>query len=357
MRLAFLLPNYSGHVVGSTSVYYRFARELARRGHRVDVFHPCLVTDRPSSRERIRAVAWSLAKSLSSKPVPWVDFPPGVRPRFRPRLEGLELSHDRVVAFSWKAIEALGRVRFGGRAFGYVVEYETWAEAAPDLKARMESAYRRDIPMLCSSKVVESMLLEVGVRTPRLCVHGIDMGGTARSTPPERRPDGRIGFPIRMEGVKSPEVLREAIALLRARFGRSVELWGFGHADVPDGMRSLLDEFHVQPSDERLAELYGGSAIFAIPSRKEGFGMPAAEAMAGGCAVVSTDNGGIRTFGTDGENCVLVPPDSPKALAGAIGDLVADPSRRVELARRAPGSVDFLRWSEAGERLVRGLEA
>jgi glycosyltransferase involved in cell wall biosynthesis len=220
----------------------------------------------------------------------------------------------------------------------------------------MESAYRSRIPMLCGSEVVEAMLREVGAPDLRPCAIGVDLENFAMRSPPDSRPAGRIGFPVRMESVKSPEVLMETIALLREKFGRSLEIWGFGPLEVPDGFVSLFDEFHLRPSDERLAALYEGSAIFAIPSRKEGFGLPAAEAMASGCAVVSTDNGGIRTFGVDGENCVLVPPESPRALADAIGELVADPPRRIALARRAAGSVDRLRWSHAGDRFAKGLE-
>jgi glycosyltransferase involved in cell wall biosynthesis len=356
MRIAFLLPNYSSHVVGSALVYYRYANELVARGHEVDIFHPCIVTDEAGVRERIRSVAWSVAKSVVSRPVPWMEFPKGAKPRFRPRLEGLDLSHDVVIAFSWRMVEALDRIRFRGRAYGYIVEYETWAEADPARKARMETAYRKSLPMLCSSRIVESMLREVGATDVRSCILGVDVGRYAVGTPPEDRPRGRIGFPVRMEPVKSPDVLERTLSLLRERFGSDVSLWGFGHPGASAGIRRLLDEYRVDPSDEELAGLYGSSSIFAIPSRKEGFGIPAAEAMASGCAVVSTDNGGIRTFGVDGDNCVLVPPESPQSLADAIGALVEDPERRLELARRAPDSVRFLGWSEAGERFARGLE-
>lgn len=355
MKVAFLLPNYSGHVVGSTSVYYNFARELAARGHLVDVFHPGSEGAVGSPLQNLRSRLWAVKKSLLAKPVPWFDFPYGVRPWFRPWLEGLDLGHDFVVAFSWKAVEALAGIRVRGEAVGYIVEYETWAEADPARKARMEAAYRNGLPMLCSSKVVESMLHEVGVSDVRLCVHGVDIELNRVRTPVEQRAPGRIGFPIRMEPVKSPEVLEAALRLLRARFGTAVSLWGFGHGSAPAAIVDLLDDYHVHPSDSSLAALYDGSAIFAVPSRKEGFGMPAAEAMSSGCAVVSTDNGGISTFGVDGENCLIVPAGSPDALADAVGELVTDPARRIGLAHRAPDSVRFLRWTEAGERLVRRM--
>ena len=355
MNIALLLPNYSGHVVGSLLVYYRYAQCLADAGHRVDIYHPALVDDSPSLKQRARAVAWSIAKNLSAKPVPWMDFPAGVKARFRPRLEGLRLDHDRVVAFSWRMIEALEQIQCRGTTYGYVVEYETWAEASPDRKARMEASYRRDLPLLCSSRAVESMLREVGATDIRLCVHGVDVDIHRKQGPNTAKDPRRVGFPVRMEPVKSPEVIEATARLLKARFGEAVCLWGFGGPSTPSKLTSLFDEFHIHPSNQELSELYGKSGIFAIASRKEGFGMPAAEAMASGCAVVSTDNGGIRTFGFDGQNCLLVPPDSPQALADAIGSLLEDPTRRAALGAAAPASVDFLRWDAAGERFLAQL--
>lgn len=357
MKIAFLIPNYSGHVVGSLLVYYRYAVILAQAGHEVDLFHPVIVEDDPSFPTRVRAVVWALAKKWSSKPIPWFEFPPRVKLHFRPSLEGMVLPHDIVVAFSWRMVEALASIRAAGKRFGYIVEYETWAEAQPQRKLRMEAAYRRELPLLCSSTAVEGMLREVGACDIRLCVHGVEVDRFAKAKEGIAREAGRIGFPVRMEAVKSPEVLREAVGLLRTRYGNTVLLWGYGHSSTPPDMAELFDEFHPSPSDAALAELYARSAIFAIPSRKEGFGMPAAEAMSAGCAVASTDNGGIRTFGIDGLNCLLVPPDSPSALAEAVGRLLDDTELRRTISERAPDSVSFLRWEFAGSRLLEQLGA
>ena len=355
MRIAFLLPNYAGKVVGSLLVYYRFAEQLAAAGHQVDVFHPALPHGPSSFREHLRGALWAIWKNWSRHPIPWIELPKGVRPRFRTRLEGLVSCHDRVVAFSWKAVAALDQVRTTGRVFGYVVEYETWAEADPATKALMEAAYRRPMPFLCSSRAVEDMLLRVGARDVRLCLHGIDAPRIGRPSPPGSVV--RIGFPIRMEPVKSPEVLEECLRLLKGRFGERVNLWGFGNHDVPDQFLRLLDEYSSHPSNQELSALYAGSDIFAVPSRKEGFGMPAAEAMIHGCAVVSTDNGGIRTFGEHDRNCLIVPSDSGEVLATAVASLVEDPARRAALSAAAPNSVDFLRWEEAGRRLREAIGA
>jgi len=354
LRIAFLLPNYSGNWVGSTLVYYRLAGELAAAGHQVDVWHPAVDEEKRDLRAELRGRLWAVRRARMAKPVTWHDFPNGVRPRFRSGLGGLSLDHDLVVAFSWRALEALDRIRTTGSVFGYVVEYETWVEADPALRARMRRAYLRGIPLLCSSEAVRGMLLETGCRDVRPCVHGIDRD-TYRADASATRPPLRVGCPVRMEPVKSPEVLESALRTLRERHGSRLSLWGFGGRHAPASLLELFDELHPSPSSPELAALYNGSGVFVLPSRLEGFGMPAAEAISCGAATVVADNGGIHTFGRHGENCWIVPPDDPSAIVEAVERLAEDDALRNRLSLEGPGSLEFLSWSAAGARLRTAL--
>ena len=67
--------------------------------------------------------------------------------------------------------------------------------------------------------------------------------------------------------------------------------------------------------------------IVVSPSLYEGFGLPAAEAMACGAAVIATTAGAFPEFIEDGCTGILVPPGDAGALAAAIKSLLADPSR------------------------------
>jgi len=52
-------------------------------------------------------------------------------------------------------------------------------------------------------------------------------------------------------------------------------------------------------------------------------------------ALVGTNVGGIAEQIEDGVNGLLVPPDNPEALAGALEKVISDPSYRYNLARAA----------------------
>jgi glycosyltransferase involved in cell wall biosynthesis len=79
---------------------------------------------------------------------------------------------------------------------------------------------------------------------------------------------------------------------------------------------------------EELARLYCEHEVLVSPSLYEGFGLPAAEAMACGTPVVATTAGAFPETIVDGETGVLVRPGDAAALADAIQMLLGDGERR-----------------------------
>ncbi len=107
-------------------------------------------------------------------------------------------------------------------------------------------------------------------------------------------------------------------------------------------------------SEGDLAAWYRRAQVLVSPSLYEGFGLPAAEAMASGTPVVATDAGALPEVVADGETGVIVPAADPRALADAIATLLADPARC-----RAYGEAGRARVLErfTWQQHVRGLEA
>ena len=89
----------------------------------------------------------------------------------------------------------------------------------------------------------------------------------------------------------------------------------------------------VAPSG--LGRYYERAAVVCVPSRREGYGMVAREAMAYGRPVVATAVGGLRDAVDDGETGVLVEPNDPPALRRALAALLADPAQRARLGAAA----------------------
>ncbi|HYF62990.1 MAG TPA: glycosyltransferase family 1 protein, partial [Herpetosiphonaceae bacterium] len=89
--------------------------------------------------------------------------------------------------------------------------------------------------------------------------------------------------------------------------------------------------FIEKPSDADVNWLLSACRVYVNPSRYEGFGLPALDALACGApAVVSASSSLPEVVGDAAEQA---PPDDVGAWADAIGRLWHDPDRRAELGR------------------------
>ena len=80
--------------------------------------------------------------------------------------------------------------------------------------------------------------------------------------------------------------------------------------------------------------LLSAADAFVLPSRWEGFGLAAVEAMAAGLPVVATAVEGPGEIVLDGQTGLLIPPDDPEALGSALMRVVEDPPLRKRWGRR-----------------------
>jgi glycosyltransferase involved in cell wall biosynthesis len=157
-----------------------------------------------------------------------------------------------------------------------------------------------------------------------------------RVVPPETAPH------VLYAGRLSPEKgIEEFVA---ASEGLPRVIVGGGPVDVPEGVGPVAD----------VGPYYDRAAVVAVPSRREGYGMVAREAMAHGRAVVAADVGGLRDAIEDGVDGVLVPARDVQALRAALERLLADPQLRARLGAAARAKAER-EWSRAAmaEALVR----
>lgn len=180
---------------------------------------------------------------------------------------------------------------------------------------------------------------------------------------PLRERDAGDAFHVAMVGRLSPrkgvDVLLEAIALLRAR-GVDASLSVAG--SIFPGYEWYEDELRERAARPDLAghvELLGyvrptwpvleEADAVVVPSRAEPFGNTAVEAMHAARPLVASRVQGLAEVVTDRVTGLLVPPEDPQALAGALGRIAGDASLAASLAAAGRREAEE-RFSTSGYR-------
>jgi glycosyltransferase involved in cell wall biosynthesis len=161
-----------------------------------------------------------------------------------------------------------------------------------------------------------------------------------------RRPNGILYNGNSDDRNKGARYLLEAAALLRDR-GIDFHLTFVdrpGAEMAPRMVRELSLGDRVTFTGRlpvvELVRTHNEASLFVSPSLYEGFGLPAAEAMACGTPVVATTAGAFPEVIADGETGILVPPADAGALAGAIAALLANPARRAAMGAAATRRIE-----------------
>jgi glycosyltransferase involved in cell wall biosynthesis len=198
---------------------------------------------------------------------------------------------------------------------------------------------RRAAVVVCASKALAGDASALGARDVRVVPTGVAIPSSVAE--PDDPP--HVLYVGRLSEEKGVRELAEAAC-------------GLPLVVVGDGpLRSLFPHAvgFVPPS--QLGPYYERAAVVVVPSRREGYGVAAREAMAHGRPVVASAVGGLLDAVEDGVTGVLVPPGDVSALRDALTGFLADDVRRHTLGERAARRAAELFSVELGVRALIAL--
>jgi glycosyltransferase involved in cell wall biosynthesis len=350
MKITFLLPGPSFGPVGGFKVVYEFANRLALRGHDVAVAHPVKPSPRLDRRQRLAARYGQARTVLTGRLRPnWHAMERTVR-----MLAPVDASPhrlpdaDALIATAWQTAPWVADAPPAkGRKYYLLQHYETWRDGTEDVVAE---TWRLPLHKLVIAEWLEDIAHAMGQaeRTSRISI-GVDVEDFGLDVPLDARDAATVGMLWHREsykgtadGLAALEAARQHIAGLRCL--------AFGVMPRPEDLPAWI-EYQQAPSRPALRALYNRCSAFLQPSRSEGWGLPAAEAMLCGCALVTTDNGGSREYALHDETALVVPVGSAADMARCLTSVMLDADLRRRLAEAGRRRVEGITWERAADRL------
>jgi glycosyltransferase involved in cell wall biosynthesis len=219
------------------------------------------------------------------------------------------------------------------------------------------------------SDTIRETLLSGGVKASLIQViyEGVDLHWIDCQQPVgDRLGNGNlvVGTVAHFSHEKGHETLLKAAASLASRFGNVTYLL-VGDGELRARLHRLTEELkiasHVSFTGFRsdCEALMKHFDVFCLPSRSEGLSSAILSAMANRLPVVATNVGGIPELVVNGQTGLLVEPDNPPQLAGALSRLLDSRELRRQLGhegrRRIESHFTLDRKLDETESLYRRL--
>lgn len=333
LRIGILCP-YSLTIPGGVqSQVLGLSRELRRRGHRTRVLGPC---DGPPPESFVTPLGNSLPTAANGSIAPIAPDPPATLRTLRAlNDEAFDVIHLHEPLSPGPTLTALLVHR--------APTVGTFHAAGTSASYRMLTGplsriiHRLDTKVVVSKDALHLVQAHLG-GDYEVLFNGVEYEQIRAATPyPSGSGRPSVFFCGRHEERKGLRVLIDALAHIDA----DIEVLIAGEGPDTDALRerSRSDSRAIwlgRISDEEKFARLRAADVFCAPSLGgESFGVVLIEAMAAGATVVASALDGYRNVATDDVDSILVPPDDPAALAGALTRAIGDETLSARL--RAAG--------------------
>ena len=343
--------------MGGIRAVYEYSNNLARRGHDVVVLHarkmPQWALPPAGLEMRLRRIADRARNRLLKPPVQWQFIEPGVSLRFVEDLSAANIPDGDVVVATWWATALIQQeypASKGMRAH-LIQHYEDWTR---NDKLLIQAWRSPSLKIVIAQWLMEKGL-ELGVPRSDLAYirYGMNHNLFRLISPIEGRPQ-RVAMFYSAQAWKGGEDGVRALEETKAR-NPKLEAVLFGVDRRPRSLPRWIEYIRNPPQQALVRDIYNGSSIYLCPSWSEGWGLPAGEAMACGCALVSAETGGVREFAEHGVTALLSRARMPGGLADNLSTALTRPDVQQRIASAGHQRIQEFTWERSTDSLISAL--
>jgi D-inositol-3-phosphate glycosyltransferase len=368
---------------GGMSVYIReLARELGKRGHKIDVFTRVHDPRDPlieALSKNVRLVHLKVGGEETMHKLVLYSYLPDFACALEAFRKDNDLRYDLIFSHYWLSAQVGQEVRLWWgvpnfamfHTLGVIKNSLGVGEEEPELRIETEKELAQNCDRIIATTEREKRVLADLCIAPPDRVGVVPCGVNTRVFHPIERDAARakvglgeekvVLFVGRIEPLKGIDLLMNAFASLPSR--ESTKLVIVGGDDESDdeinelsrlsdrlGMQNMVT-FAGAVNHALMPYYYSAADVCVVPSHYESFGLVALESLACGTPVVATDVGDLSNIIRDGETGYVIADHSAESLSEKIAEVLSWPRRTQRRTRLIRSSVAGHSWGNVAKRI------
>ncbi|MBK5721227.1 glycosyltransferase family 4 protein [Dysgonomonas sp. Marseille-P4677] len=350
LKINMVLPYFGSRAGGGLKVMYEYAKRLSARGHDITIYSSVRTNYRQEyNKSDFTLKRKCLIKSIKGRQRPkWFSLPKDIICKIIPYVSDTYIRNADVCISTWWAIayHISGLSLSKGVKFNLIQAYETimTSESENDV----HDSYKLPINHIVISSYLEK-IVSCYAKNGRISYipNAIDLDIYKLIIPIENRIPQTLILRYSSSKYKACKYAIEAFIHLKEKYA-DLDVILFSSEKKPDNLPRWMK--YIYGSSDTVP-LYNKSAIYVSSSITEGWPLPPMEAMACGCACVCTNIPSHLSYMIDGENALLVEPESVDDLITRISYLIDNSHKRIELAKHSNLLIKQYDWECSVDKL------
>lgn len=329
MKITILFHTSPRVAGGGTKVLYEYANYLVRRGNCVEIVYMAnQLWSNFHFPEKIRR--FLALKSIKRRPT-WFELDKRIV-KYGVFDVNNETIHDAdaIVITDVRTTDPVSRLDENkGKKIYMIQDFENWV--LPDEK--VYETYSLDFKHITVAKFLSNMV-DAHSGSKAVCVpNGINTELFKVTIPIEKRKRHSIAFHYRSNPQKGSRYAFETIKILQEKYS-DLDVTVVSIEKKPSDLPKNCKFIHGA-SPQEVADINNSVSVFMCTSVIEGFGLPGLEAMACGCALVTTDYTAVHEYAENQYNALISPVKDAESMAKNIIRLFEDDTLRMKIAQNA----------------------
>ncbi|OOR99858.1 glycosyl transferase family 1 [Haemophilus paracuniculus] len=350
MKITFCLPSMMKRACGGFKIVFEYANRLTENGHVVSIVF--LTNNHYKKYIKSKWINKRISSFFLNKYPNWFTLDPKIKKIATPYLDSRDFPEsDIIFATAVETAEVVSQLPNNkGKKFYLIQGFENWSFS----DEHVISTYKLGMKNIVISNWLKDMVLTKSKENAIVLSNPIDTDKFYPKISPEKRDKLELGLLYHTSEHKGVDIAFSALEKVKEKYP-NIHLNMFGAFEYPNELPSWIT-YTKHANSDQLLELYNKCAIFICASRNEGFGLTGAESMACGCALASTDYGGVFEYATHNKNSLLSPVDDSSALANNIIILIENDDLRSQLATQAVVDINNISWKNQVRNLDKILK-